>query len=419
MASIRRRKRAKRDVYLVDYFDGAGVRRRLTAATRREAEDLLADKIKESREGAAPSPDHDITLAEYAARWLDQVALDVKPRTHQGYEAYLRRHILPTLGSLPVRAVTRRVIKTLLAEKAKTGLGKNSIRLIRAALSACLSGAVDDEIIRANPAFGLGRRGARRADVLTPAERQKRIRPLSGAQLTALLGAAQAEPRYFPVFALLAMTGMRPGEAFGLRWEDVNFADRKIYVERTWSAGRLETPKSGKTRVVDMSAQLAVVLRKVEADRKAEKVRRGWPNLPATVFCTETGTPLDESKVRKVFRRALKKAGLPPFRLYDLRHTFASLLLANGVPITYVSAQLGHDDATTTLRWYARWLPAAETRAVDLLDEALPRRPWHQSGTISRKLEVSEGEVPEIVGAERGTRTRDLPITNRLLYQLS
>src|SRR5215470_2814748 len=79
---------------------------------------------------------------------------------------------------------------------------------------------------------------------------------------------------------------------------------------------------------------------------------------------------LDESRVRKAFSQALRRAKLPSFRVYDLRHTYASLLLAQNAPITYVSAQLGHTDATTTLRWYARWIPRTDKRAVDALDDA-------------------------------------------------
>jgi integrase len=89
---------------------------------------------------------------------------------------------------------------------------------------------------------------------------------------------------------------------------------------------------------------------------KGEALRRGWGE-PQWLFPNEEGKPLDESRVRKLFRRTLKRAKLPAFRLYDLRHTFASLLLASLAPITYVSAQLGHANPATTLRYYARWIP--------------------------------------------------------------
>jgi len=91
-------------------------------------------------------------------------------------------------------------------------------------------------------------------------------------------------------------------------------------------------------------------------------------SVPPWIFCTSTGTPLDESQLRKRFARVLKKAGLPHFRLYDLRHTFATLLLNRGVPITYVSKQLGHANQTTTSQWDADALPTATAHYVDLLD---------------------------------------------------
>ena len=111
------------------------------------------------------------------------------------------------------------------------------------------------------------------------------------------------------------------------------------------------TTAAGQTRTVDMSEQLSAALRRLEIDRMVEKLRRERPEIPPWVFCTEAGTPLDESRARKAFAQALKRAKLPAFRVYDLRHAFASLLLARNAPITYVSAQLGHTDATTTLRW--------------------------------------------------------------------
>ena len=156
MASIRRRRREGQDVWLVDYRDAGGRRHRLTATTRAEAEDLLADKIRESRQPGAFSADREITVRDYHDRWLRVVAQEIKPRTLMGYRQQFRLHILPALGRVRVRELHRGTIKAFLIDKRAGGLGKNSVRLIRAALSAMLSSAVDDAIIAANPALRLG-----------------------------------------------------------------------------------------------------------------------------------------------------------------------------------------------------------------------------------------------------------------------
>jgi integrase len=90
--------------------------------------------------------------------------------------------------------------------------------------------------------------------------------------------------------------------------------------------------------------------------------------MPEWVFPSLTGTPVEERNVRHVFRRVLERAGLRHIRIHDLRHTYATLLLQAGAPITYVSAQLGHRDASITLRVYAHYLPSASQREVDRLD---------------------------------------------------
>src|SRR6202171_5968883 len=98
MASIRRRRRAKQDVWLVDYRDASGHRYRITAMTKAEAEDFLAEKIRERRLPGLPSRDRDITVAEYRQRWLATVAAEIKPRTLQGYEQLWRLHVKPAFG---------------------------------------------------------------------------------------------------------------------------------------------------------------------------------------------------------------------------------------------------------------------------------------------------------------------------------
>ena len=173
---------------------------------------------------------------------------------------------------------------------------------------------------------------------------------------------------FYPLFLLLARAGLRPGEAFGLQWDDVDLVERTLFVERSFSRGEVNTTKTGETRRVDMSQELARALRRLEVERAEEKLRRGVKTLPPWVFASETGTPLDLYNATRVFKRVLKAAALPNFRLYDLRHTFAMQLLERGAPITYVAAQLGHAKPTTTLQWYAHWLPTNRKSYVDALD---------------------------------------------------
>src|SRR5262249_42369618 len=117
----------------------------------------------------------------------------------------------------------------------------------------------------------------------------------------------------------------------------------------------------------DLSPDLARTLHRHLVWLKEEALRCGWGE-PEVLFPNDRGRVQDKWVAGKAFRRMLKKAKLPAFGLYDLRHPFASLLLAAGAPITYVSAQLGHATPTTTLRFYAKWIPSKGRRWVEVLD---------------------------------------------------
>jgi hypothetical protein len=143
-------------------------------------------------------------------------------------------------------------------------------------------------------------------------------------------------------------------------------------------------------------------------------LRRGWGESH-WLFPNDAGRPQDKWVLGKAFRRTLKRAGLPAFRLYDLRHTYASLLLAAGAPITYVSAQLGHATPTTTLRYYAKWIPSQGRRWVEVLDRAdiaagleVGTKKWNQTGPNLRVV----AQAIEKLGEPSGTRTRD-PLIKR------
>ena len=431
MACIR--KRRGKDV--VDYRDGAGIRRWVTCKTEREARNALIDKARAARQAMHPVVDPNITLSAYAERWLREIAVTIKPKTQKSYGLALRLHILPTLESTKVRMLQKGRIKSFLIERLHQGkvrtvtegevtrevrlpLARDSVRIIHATLRALLNAAVDDGIIIANPADKLGR-GLRL--VVNAKTRQEEVKAMTRDQLSVFLGAARNAPtayerRHYPLFLVLGRTGMRLGEGLALQWDDVHFAEKEIRVARALSGGRIEKPKSGHGRTVDMSEQLARVLLRLQVQRKTETLKRGWSKTPEWVFCTEAGTLPDESRVRKVMRKTLKAAQLSMhFSPHCLRHTFASLLLQQGESPAYVQRQLGHASIQLTVDTYGKWLPLGNKAAVNQLDE--------ESGSkvVAKRTTGTPAvtEVPVNNGGPSRTRTVDPLIKSQLLCQLS
>jgi integrase len=222
MACIRKR----RGKWVADYRDGAGIRHWKTCTTKREAEDFLSKAIPETRQWTRLAVDPNITLGEYADRWLNQIKPTIKPRTHTRYEELWRVHLKPTFEDMQVRQLHRGRIKGFLAVKltelqpGRETLSRNTVRNIHATLRVILKSSVDDGVILSNPAEKLGRQ----LRLITPkSTRQEEIKAMTREQRQLFLEtAAGVIPRYFPLFFTLAGTGMRLGEALALQPEDVD-----------------------------------------------------------------------------------------------------------------------------------------------------------------------------------------------------
>jgi integrase len=210
-------------------------------------------------------------------------------------------------------------------------------------LVAVLNSAVDDGLISSNPALRWGR------VVRSEQTQVEEIEVFTPEELTRLLEVIERDYHYaYPFILCLARTGLRLGEAMALQWADVDFAQRVLLVRRSVRRGVTAVPKNGKARRVDMSRQLSAVLRNWKTLRDAEAVVEGQVAGP-WLFPALASDPRAQDTFRRLWARILDKAGLRYRKPHVLRHTYASLLIQAGEPITYVQGQLGHHSAAFTL----------------------------------------------------------------------
>jgi len=193
---------------------------------------------------------------------------------------------------------------------------------------------------------------------------------------------------------LMAKTGMRPGEAVALQPGDLDLGQHTIRIERAATlAGQVKTTKTAEVRTVDCSAQLTQRLEAYRIWRELESMTGRWGDMP-WLFQNNHGKLYEERHLRSVFHRILHRTNLPSFRVSDLRHSFASLLLSSNVPLLYVSKQLGHANPTMTLKYYARWIPTGDQRYVEVLDAGMKKNLAPPMGTRGEKrAEVIEFDL--------------------------
>ena len=205
----------------------------------------------------------------------------------------------------------------------------DTIRLMRAALSSVMADAVEDGFIATNPCLYRGGR-RRKAGTVSKADRHASIRPMSFEERDRFLAEAHKTSAGV-LFELLAKGGLRPSEAYALRIDDLDLRTGAVRVERALelSTREIKSTKTAETRTVELSPELVDCLRDHVSAIREHAMRKGWGE-PEWLFPSRTNTLLDHNHVAKAFKRALKKAGLPGFRPYDLRHNVRELASRGG-----------------------------------------------------------------------------------------
>lgn len=342
------------DTYSIVYRVGDKQKWEVAGRTKKQAEKLLAKRIGELNTGVMPE-ETKVCFKDFAARWLsDYAKVSVKPSTYVSYEAIFRLHLIPAFGDLHLDRISGAHIQTFLAGKVSKGrLTPKSVANILIPLKEMFKHALHWGYVFRDPTIAIRR----------PRVEQEEMDFLNPEEISLLL--QNVKPQHFTLLLTAILTGMRRGELLALQWGDIDWRSAQISVRRSLYKGTFVSPKSqnGVRRII-MSPTL---------QRHLEQYRFRTQRFDSDlVFCTDQGKPLDpDNIVKREFQPALDRAGLRRIRFHDLRHTFASLLIANGENIKFVQNQLGHASAKTTLDRYGHLFPGTQQEAAKRLDAAV------------------------------------------------
>ena len=308
------------------------------------------------------------TVGTWMDTWFENVAkVKVRPSSHQTYKGYIDNHIKPSIGNIPLEKLTtmdlqkfyRKLLTKGRVERVESkeqpkGLSAKTVRNINQVISSAMDFAVAQKIISENPCKA----------VTLPKLEHKEMQTIPAEQLQTFLQEAKATGVYEMYYIELA-TGLRRGELLGLKWTDIDWKNGIIKVRRQVARvdGQIvEAPLKTKNsyRAVSISPQAIEVLR--EQKRKTNDTY---------VFPSPNGGPISPDSVNNMLKRVLERAGIPKVRFHDLRHTFATIALQNGVDIKTVSGMLGHFSAGFTLDTYAHVTTSAQKEAAQTMGNIL------------------------------------------------
>lgn len=291
----------------------------------------------------------------------------IRALTQQNYENRIYDHIIPDIGKIPLNKLTQNDLQQFYArlkrngrkqyvEKYGPGLSDRMVRACHASCRMALEKAVAEGLIRVNPAIGCK----------LPPKKAREMQVLTRDELRRFLAQAK-EDGYYELFLLELGTGMRRGELMGLQWDDLNFQTGELQIVRQACAvnGKIEisVPKTKSSiRTVVLPPSLVEVLRKYK-----ETINSRWM-FPSP---QNSDVPRYPTSVGDILSILLKRAGCKHVRFHDLRHTFATVAMENGMDVKTLSATIGHVSSATTLDIYSHITDTMQRQAAVHIDRKI------------------------------------------------
>jgi len=341
-------------------YDATGKRKRrvVYGKTRREVQEKMTRLQGQQLDGTLGELCK-LRVAEYLEQWLQNTARrTLRPTTYHSYASIVRLHINPYIGGIRLTNLEPAHIDALFHRLDEAGQSANRQQKVYAVLRRALNIAIKRELILRNVCM----------TVDMPKAEQREMQPLNKSESQRFLKAAEHD-RLQAFYVLAVTVGMRQGELIGLQWDDINLDERTLFVRRTLNdlngqfiPGPPKTKRG--TRQIRLPGIAVEALQQHRNRMLVEELRDG-----DLVFCDTVGGPLRRQNVqRRSFKPLLKKAKCPNVRFHDLRHTYATLALANAVPILVVADTLGHSRTSVTMDIYAHVLPAQERISAEAMD---------------------------------------------------
>ncbi|MEX2287745.1 MAG: site-specific integrase [Planctomycetaceae bacterium] len=346
-------------------YDAQGRRKRrvVYGPTRKSVQDKLTRLQGQKLDGTLGDLCK-LRLAEYLDQWLENCAKrTVRETTYVSYEVLVRLHIKPHLGGIKLTQLAPSHIDAFLRRLNEAGHSPRRQQMAFGILRGALNHAVKRGLLLRNVC----------QCVDTPKAEQREMHPLNQEEAQRFLKAAEGD-RLHALYVLALTVGAREGELLGLEWKDVDLDMQVMFIRRTLneSLGKfLSGPP--KTKRGTRKVRLPQVAIDALLEHRKRMLKEGHAGVDL-VFCDQAGGPLRRQNVqRRSFIPLLAQADCPEIRFHDLRHTYATLALANGVPIRVISDTMGHSGSSVTIDTYAHVLPSQERLAADKMDAVFGR----------------------------------------------
>ena len=345
-----------------------------TAKSIGKAKLLRANLMTEISKSGYTKPSQ-LTVRLFMQNWQEVLKSTsaVKPKTQEHYEYLTRVHILPTLGDVRLSQLRTNQIQNLYAQKSKEGkLGARTIEMIHVCLHKALGYAMQTGIISRNPMDA----------VVKPKSERHQMKPVNEHGLNMLLDEAK-KTEYYALDATYEFTGIRRNEGLAVQWGNVDLTARTLTITRTMNfkkekgkppALTYSTPKTKSSRrTIDLCQINCSIL---AIHRKKQDEARAYIGLPPTtddnlVFCHTDSSPYLPCTISHHWNKLTRRCGLEGVRLHDIRHSYASILGKQGVPLKVIQEKLGHSSPTFTASQYIHLFSGMGRAASDVFEKAL------------------------------------------------